>query len=106
MKNNEEAEIDALLKSLWERNLPIFQERLNILDRAASAASDGTLAEAARTEAMDIAHKLSGSLGLFGYHQGTEIAREMEQILSSPTPATLSRLNALAAELRRMVMKD
>lgn len=105
MKNNKEAELDALLKGLWERNLPIFQERLHILDRTASAAASGELTEADRIEALDIAHKLSGSLGLFGYNQATEIAREIEQILSSPTSATLGVLTALAADLRQSIMK-
>jgi HPt (histidine-containing phosphotransfer) domain-containing protein len=63
----------------------------------------GTLSEASRTEALSIAHKLSGSLGMFGHHQGTDTARAMEQILRTPTPETLGRLDALATRLREIL---
>lgn len=101
MSKRDEAKIDALLIALWERNLPTVHERLDILDRAASAAAFGKLSEAGRIEALDIAHKLSGSLGMFGHHRGTEIARNIEQILKAPTPATLPSLVALTADLRQ-----
>jgi HPt (histidine-containing phosphotransfer) domain-containing protein len=103
MNKKEEAKIEALLSELWERNLPTLHERLNVLDRAASEAASGSLTEASRTEALDIAHKLSGSLGLFGRHQGTEIVRKIEQILNSPVPSALVRLTPLATELRRVL---
>jgi len=104
MKKDEEAKIDTLLATLWERSLPTLRERLDVLDRAAASAASGHLTEASRAEAHGIAHKLSGSLGMFGYHRGTEIARQIEEILSppvpaAPTPDTLSRLDALVTEL-------
>lgn len=99
MRKNEEAKIDALLATLWERNLPTLRERLDILDRAVAEAASGHLTEASRSEALSIAHKLSGSLGMFGYRQGTEIARQMELILETPTPDTLRHLSALTTDL-------
>jgi HPt (histidine-containing phosphotransfer) domain-containing protein len=109
MKKDEEAKIDALLTVLWERNLPTLRERLDTLDRAAAAAASGHLTEASRAEALGIAHKLSGSLGMFGYHRGTEIARQIEALLAPPAPNTPSpdtlapdapaRLGALVTEL-------
>jgi HPt (histidine-containing phosphotransfer) domain-containing protein len=101
MRKHEEAKISILLSDLWERNLPTLRERLDILDRAASTASSGKLPEDARAEALDIAHRLSGSLGMFGYHQGTEIARQIEEILKAPTPASLVRLTPLTRDLRQ-----
>lgn len=106
MTEKEEAEINALLAGLWERNLPTLYERLNTLDRAAAAAVSGNLSESSRAEALDIAHKLSGSLGMFGYHQGTEIARQIEQILISPTPTTLGSLTTLVTDLRQCLIKS
>lgn len=105
MKKDDEAKIDSLLAALWERNLPALRERLDTLDRAAAAAASGHLTEASRAEALSIAHKLSGSLGMFGHHRGTELARQIEAILSLPTPAPLAsdapaRLSALVAGLR------
>ncbi len=93
--------IDVLLLQLWQKNLPTIRERLDLLDQFGSAAVSGTLEEHTRIEALNIAHKLAGSLGMYGYQQGTEVASEMERILKSPTPETLVTLRALAADLRK-----
>ena len=100
MKKVDEAKINKVISELWEKNLPTLRERLNLLDRTATAAATGRLFDTARMEALEIAHKLSGSLGMFGYQEGTEIARKMEIILKSPTPETLTTLSALARQLR------
>jgi HPt (histidine-containing phosphotransfer) domain-containing protein len=92
--------IDDILAQLWQKNLPTIRERLNLLDQFGSAAVSGSLEEHTRIEALNIAHKLAGSLGMYGYQQGTEVASRMERILKSPTPETLVTLRALAADLR------
>lgn len=105
--SKEETKIDALLTTLWDRNLPLLRERLDTLDRAAAAvASGGHLPETLRSDALGVAHKLSGSLGMFGRHRGTEIAREMEAILRDMAPTDLSRLAALAADLRSTLLPE
>jgi HPt (histidine-containing phosphotransfer) domain-containing protein len=93
--------IDDILAQLWQKNLPTIRERLNLLDQFGSAAVSGSLEEHTRIEALNIAHKLAGSLGMYGYQQGTEVASRMERILKSPTPETLVTLRALAADLRK-----
>jgi HPt (histidine-containing phosphotransfer) domain-containing protein len=96
-----DAQIADLLSQLWQKNLPTIRERLDLLDQFGSAAVAGTLEEHTRIEALNIAHKLAGSLGMYGYQQGTELASKMERILKSPTPETLTTLRALAADLRK-----
>jgi HPt (histidine-containing phosphotransfer) domain-containing protein len=93
-------QIDDILLELWQKNLPTIRERLDLLDQFGLAASTGTLAETHRIEALNIAHKLAGSLGMYGYQRGTEVASKMERILKSPTPETLATLHTLAADLR------
>lgn len=93
-------QIDALLAELWQRNRPLLEERLSVLDRAAIEVKAGALNEATRIEALDIAHKLSGTLGLFGCNGGTDICREIEKILGASEPAQLARLPELTSELR------
>jgi HPt (histidine-containing phosphotransfer) domain-containing protein len=104
-KSQTDAQIDKkinnVLAELWKKNLPTVYERLDLLDKFGTAAASGKLDEPTRIEALNIAHKLAGSLGMYGYQQGTEVASKMERILKSPTPETLLTLRALAADLRK-----
>ena len=89
-----------MLATLWERNLPVVSGRVDELQQAAKSASANTLSAEARTSAEGTAHKLAGSLGMFGYTHGTEIARELEQMLEGSVRLDVTRLNYLAQELR------
>ena len=43
-------------------------------------------------DAIDIAHKFAGSLGMFGYPLGSQVARDLEQLLetnNSPDPRSV-----------------
>jgi HPt (histidine-containing phosphotransfer) domain-containing protein len=90
----------AMLASLWLRNRPLIEERLAMLDRAASAAADGKLVEELREQAADTAHKLAGSLGMYGYDHGTRIARQLELLLDYPMPDA-AQIRALSSQLRQ-----
>jgi hypothetical protein len=94
-------QIDTVLAQLWQKNLPTIRERLDLMDKFGSAAASGALDEGTRVEALGIAHKLAGSLGMYGYQQGTEVASKMERILKTPTPETLITLSSLAVDLRK-----
>lgn len=96
-----DTQINNVLAELWKKNLPTVQERLDLLDRFSAAAASGKLDEPTRIEALNVAHKLAGSLGMYGYQQGTEVASTMERIFKSPTPETLLTLRALASDLRK-----
>ena len=100
MKKSAPDQIDNLLAELWKKNLPTLRERLDLLDSTASIAASGKLSEASRTEALSIAHKLSGSLGMFGYQESTQIAASIERILKTPTAKDLATLPKLTTELR------
>jgi HPt (histidine-containing phosphotransfer) domain-containing protein len=73
----------ALLTEMWERNLPIIHARLNLLDEAANAEP---LPDNLRADALSVAHKLAGSLGMFGFAEGTRLARQLELALDVPAP--------------------
>lgn len=90
----------ALVARLWQRNLPVLRERLDLLDQAASRAESGALSPEDRTEAADLAHKLAGSLGMFGFPKGTDTAREMEILLEADGPLPTHRLRDLTDTLR------
>jgi HPt (histidine-containing phosphotransfer) domain-containing protein len=92
-----------MLAALWERNLPMLRDRLAQLDAAADAAATGKLTPELRHDASSTAHKLAGSLGMFGYQRGTEFARKMEVLLNEPGPADALSLRELADSLRESV---
>jgi len=88
------ASTNQRIAALWQRNQPLVLERLALLDLAAADASSAALSPALREEAAAIAHKLAGSLGMFGFPEGTHLARELEQSLgfADPDAASLTRL--------------
>jgi HPt (histidine-containing phosphotransfer) domain-containing protein len=92
----------ALLAALWVKVRPMVEERLATLDAAAAAAASGGLGEAQRAEACGAAHKLAGSLGMYGFDEGTAVARKIEVLLGEAAPDG-ARLKGLSAELRRAV---
>lgn len=85
-----------MLAHLWEKNLPLMRERLATLDRAAKSPDDPQL----RKEAIALAHKLAGSLGMFGFPLGTDLARTLEEGLEARTlsPAEQTRLTLALRE--------
>jgi HPt (histidine-containing phosphotransfer) domain-containing protein len=89
-----------LIATLWQRNRPNILDRLALLDQAAKAASAQALTPSLRAEAMAVAHKLAGSLGMFGFHDGTRMARELEVHFQCHTPDT-DCLLALTIQLRQ-----
>jgi HPt (histidine-containing phosphotransfer) domain-containing protein len=92
----------TLLAKLWVKIRPLVEERLATLDQAAAAAKAGSLADDLRKEAGSSAHKLAGSLGMYGYDEGTRVARELEVLLGEAKPDA-ARLGELIAELRSVV---
>ena len=92
----------ALLAAMWVKIRPLVEERFATLDTAAASADAGALSEDVRKEAQSAAHKLAGSLGMYGYDEGTRVARELETLLDSATPDP-ARFHALVAELRAAV---
>ena len=53
-----------------------------------------------REEAFSLAHKLAGSLGMFGHSAATEHARRIEMELQPGGPADPARLRAELAAMR------
>src|SRR5579875_618923 len=89
-----------LISALWERSAPLLTERLNGLDIACEAAVIGRLSPIMRRGAADTAHKLAGSLGMFGYPRGTDLAREIEQLLENDGVVDPGLLRELVVQLR------
>ena len=71
-----------------------------ILERIAGTAAIGSLSKEDRDEGIAISHKFAGSLGMYGYSRGTEVASAIEHLLRSQPPAQADQLRPLAIQLR------
>jgi HPt (histidine-containing phosphotransfer) domain-containing protein len=95
------------LARLWTKFLPEIEMRLVSMESAVLALDAGTLSDAVRNEAHQAAHKLAGTLGTFGLHRGTELARNAENVLEGdgllPGTANASDLNLWTGELRSLI---
>ncbi len=85
------------LDAVWQRNLPLIRNRLERLDTFVFTITRGVATQQQREDAMDIAHKFSGSLGIFGYPAGSQFARTLERLLESTTPDPDGIRNAVQA---------
>jgi HPt (histidine-containing phosphotransfer) domain-containing protein len=96
------AAIAARLAQLWRTSRPIILERLAVLRTAQAALVANAGDVAARSEAREAAHKLSGVLGIFGLPQGSEMAHNLEELLKSADPLSASDLISMAGEIESL----
>ncbi len=68
----------------FERFKPTLDARLEALKQAASTLEQGHLPPEIQQSALAAAHKLSGSLGLFGLESGSYLAHTLEAWLQTP----------------------
>jgi len=101
------APADALgeaVRKAWERFRGPVTARVDAIENAAIAVLEGRLTEEERRHAEREAHKLAGSVGTFGFAQGSRVAREVETLLQGSAPlgqAEALRLTDAAVALRR-----
>lgn len=96
------------MNRLWARFLPQMEQRVETLQKAAEHLAHGTLTAHQQQLAGADAHKLAGVLGTFGLKEGTELAREAENLCGGvldENPVVVSRLTTIAEQLRTMIAK-
>jgi HPt (histidine-containing phosphotransfer) domain-containing protein len=93
-----------LVAQLWERFKEATFNRLGVLEQAVTALLAGTLSDELRRQAEGDAHKLTGSVGMFGFAAGSRLASTIEEMLEAGAPlgqAETLRLSELVVLLRR-----
>ena len=70
----------AFLNETWLADKPKFLAQLTVFTEAIAALQLGSLETQLREHAQHTAHKLAGTLGNFGLHQGMALARQLEQV--------------------------
>jgi HPt (histidine-containing phosphotransfer) domain-containing protein len=91
--------VDAL-RSVWERQYERVSERIGVVEQALAALGEGRLDAELRGDAERAAHMLAGSVGMFGFVDASDAARELESELLRATPDCTPVLLALLGRLR------
>lgn len=104
-ESNGSANFNASIGRLWERFKEPIVKRMDAVEQARAALSTGTLNSELKARAISEAHKLSGSLGTFGFAMGSEIARKIEHLLQADflTREQAPHLGELIQEMRASV---
>lgn len=77
----------AVVNKVWDQFKDKVQERVAIFDRVVEALANDTMTSQLQRQAAQEAHKLAGSLGIFGFMEGTRTAKTIEHLLQSPAAA-------------------
>ncbi|MFN6474343.1 MAG: response regulator [Nostoc sp. SerVER01] len=101
-----EEQFQQAMGGLWKQYEGLMVQRLAVLEELAVALSHNTLTQELRKSAEREAHKLAGVLGMFEQDNGTQIAREIEQILGKDGDLSLGdkrQLLSLIADLGKLI---
>ncbi len=94
------------LDEIWYQSKDQVVQRIEILEQATASLSNPSLDRELWQKAQQEAHILSGILGTFGFFEGTELARKIEQKLQLDDVKILEQidhLNALIIALRQEI---
>ncbi len=94
------------IASAWSKFRDVAFQRLTILENLAVALAENQVTQELHEEAKSSAHKLAGSLGGFGFPEGSKIAKQIEKLLENNLvdPSDIEQftilINSLNAELQ------
>ncbi len=75
------SQTQKIVANAWERAKEKIGDRITVIEQATTALFQNGLNEELRLQARSEAHKLAGSLGMFGFEFGSRIARQIEELL-------------------------
>lgn len=96
-RGGQSEEAAAVMAELWERFKDSFSSQLDLLEQGAVVLQQGGLTTEQWQEAKQTAHKLVGSLGVYGFPRGSEIARQIENLLATDRPLQAEAAQPLLA---------
>jgi DNA-binding response OmpR family regulator len=76
----------SMMKVIWEESKQSALDRIAVLEQAVSALQQDVLSDELRQQARREAHTLAGTLGTFGFTQGSELSRQIETLLGAKHP--------------------
>ncbi|BAY30839.1 multi-component transcriptional regulator [Nostoc carneum NIES-2107] len=99
--SNIQQQFNQAMSKLWHQYEGLMQQRMAVLQEAAAALS-GELSPELRQSAEKEAHKLAGVLGMFELETGTQIAREIEQILGKNAKLSAAQKTQLRSQIQEL----
>ncbi|WP_299406929.1 response regulator [Acaryochloris sp. IP29b_bin.148] len=98
----------AAIATIWQRYHSRISDQVKVLEQTCSAlqTQSGQLDPDQQQQAEQEAHTLAGALGMFGLHEGTQLARTLEQLLKMPQPLApehIEQFHHQVATLRQTV---
>lgn len=101
MKQVREEQLRSRLREVWANTRELVEERVELLESATARLRAGSLENEERFRAVSTAHKLAGTLGMFGMSEASECAKAIEEMYAHDK--TDERLGAVVARLRALV---
>ncbi|MCC5637074.1 response regulator [Nostoc sp. CHAB 5844] len=99
----------ASVNKVLERFRESFGQQVAVLEQAKTALESGNLSEELQQTAKHEAHKLAGSMGSFGYPQGSKLARSIEHLLIDDRTLTkdeITQFSQLVTALQQELTKS
>jgi len=108
-ENSDYDDFNDPLAKVWERSKQAIMGRVSVLEQATVALVEGSLNDEMRRDAEREAHKLAGSVGNFGFPEGSRLARALENTLRGNKPLAQTEILLLCDKtvaLRRALDKS
>jgi DNA-binding response OmpR family regulator len=111
---SEKSDYSAKIQQAWSTFKNVTEERIEILNNLTSALSENRVnhEHKKQQQAQSSAHKLAGSLGSFGFPEGSKIAKKIENLLENKliNQANVSQfsqlVDALSTEIKHQPFED
>ena len=98
-----EDQVRAALEKVWMTSKPEVLSRLATIESFLAALESGNSNNASRLAAQSAAHRLSGSLGMFGLDKASICASEIESMLLHDEGSPAEKMAELLRDLRNMI---
>ena len=100
-QNKPKTDNSQKIKQAWSEFQVVAQQRVAILENLAGSLANNQVTPELHAAAKSSAHKLAGSLGGFGFPEGSKIAKQIENLLEPDfvDPADLQQFNQLLNSL-------
>ncbi len=98
-----EKQYSDAVENMWQQYQDVMVQRMMVLQTAATAVKTAKLTDKLQKSAAKEAHKLAGVLGMFGRETGTDLAREIEELLALKDSVAYQKLPSLVQELDQLL---